>query len=209
MEKVRQFISAIIAGFILGIGGTVFLTQGNSVVGSFLFAIGLYSIIVFRLQLYTGKIGYLPFQKLSYCVELGLTWAGNLLGTFISAMFIRNTRIFAGFSERVGEISQVKLEDGALSIFLLSIFCGVLMFIAVDAYRIGKGSTLKALAIFIPVMVFILSGFEHVIANMFYFSLAGVWDLHCLIWVIIMTIGNSIGGMMIPVYQKAFHIERE
>lgn len=35
MERVRQFFSAILAGMLIGMGGTVFLSQSNPVVGSF------------------------------------------------------------------------------------------------------------------------------------------------------------------------------
>lgn len=204
MERVRQFISASIAGMLIGVGGTVFLCQQNPVVGSFLFAIGLFSIIAFGLQLYTGKIGYLIFQKPIYYIELIITWLGNLSGTYLAAWMVRHTRIYEGISERVAGIAAVKLGDNFFSIFILAILCGLLMFIAVDAYQNMQGSMLKAIAIFVPVMVFILSGFEHVIANMFYFSLAKVWDGHCLLAIVVTTVGNSVGGLLIPVYLKLF-----
>ncbi|MDD3394578.1 MAG: formate/nitrite transporter family protein [Clostridia bacterium] len=206
MERVRQFISASIAGMLIGIGGTVFLSQQNLVVGSFLFAIGLFSIIAFELQLFTGKIGYLIFRKPIYYIELTITWFGNLTGTYLSAWMVQHTRIYDGISERVAKIAAVKLGDHFLSVFILAILCGLLMFIAVDAYRTMQGSLLKAIAIFVPVMVFILSGFEHVIANMFYFSLAKVWDGHCLFTIVVTTLGNSVGGLLIPVYLKLFRL---
>lgn len=202
MEKVRQFVSAIIAGFLIGMGGTVFLSQENPVVGSFLFAVGLFTIVVFQLHLFTGKIGYLPFQKPAYLIELAITWAGNLVGTFLCATMVRNSRIYAGMAERVQGMAEVKLGDSYLSLFLLAVFCGFLMFIAVDTFKKQSGSTVKVIAIFVPVMVFILSGFEHVIADMYYFCLAQAWSGHCLMAIIVMTLGNSAGGMLIPLYQK-------
>ncbi len=204
MERIRQFFSAIIAGMLIGMGGTVYLSQSNPVVGSFLFAIGLFTIVAFQLHLFTGKIGYLPFQKLGYLIELGITWVGNLIGTGLTACMVRNSRIYGGMAEKVASIVEVKLADHFLSLFLLAIFCGMLMFIAVDVFKNQQGSTLRFIGIFVPVMVFILSGFEHVIANMFYFSLANVWSGHCLAAVIVMTLGNSVGGMLIPVYLKVF-----
>lgn len=206
MERVRQFFSAILAGMLIGMGGTVFLSQSNPVVGSFLFAIGLFTIVVFQLHLFTGKVGYAPFQKPVYLIELAITWLGNLVGTGITACMVRNSRIYEGMAERVAGIAEVKLADNFLSLFLLAIFCGMLMFIAVDCFRNVQGSTLRFIGVFIPVMVFILSGFEHVIANMFYFSLAGVWSAHCLASIILMTLGNAVGGMLIPVYLKIFKI---
>ncbi len=206
MEKGRQFISAVLAGMMIGMGGTVYLSQSNPVVGSFLFAVGLFTVVVFQLHLFTGKIGYLPFQNLTYLIELLITWLGNLVGTFITATMVRNSRIYEGMAERVEQIAAVKLNDGFLSIFLLAIFCGMLMFIAVDCFKTQKGSTLQFIGVFVPVMVFILSGFEHVIANMFYFSLSAAWNGHCLASVFVMTLGNSIGGMLIPLYLKYFKL---
>lgn len=206
MEKGRQFVSAVLAGMMIGMGGTVYLSQSNPIAGSFLFAVGLFTVVVFQLHLFTGKIGYLPFQKPAYLVELLITWLGNLVGTFITAIMVRNSRIFEGMAERAGQIAAVKLNDGFLSIFLLAVFCGMLMFIAVDCFKTQKGSTLQFIGVFVPVMVFILSGFEHVIANMFYFSLSAVWSGHCLASVLVMTLGNSIGGMLIPLYLKYFKL---
>ena len=206
MERARQLVSAILAGMLISMGGTVFLSQSNPVVGSFLFAIGLYTIVVFQLHLFTGKIGYTPFQKPIYIIELAITWFGNLLGTGLTALMVRNSRIGGPLVEKVMGVADVKLADNFLSIFLLAVFCGMLMFIAVDCYRNVQGSTLRFIGVFVPVMVFILSGFEHVIANMYYFSLAGAWSAHCVMSIIVMTLGNAVGGMLIPLYLKIFKI---
>ena len=204
MERVRQFFSAILAGMLIGMGGTVFLSQSNPVVGSFLFAIGLFTIVVFQLHLFTGKVGYTPFNKPVYLIELVVTWLGNLVGTWITATMVRNSRIYEGMAERVAGMAEVKLSDDFTSIFLLAVFCGMLMFIAVDCFRNVQGSTLRFIGVFVPVMVFILSGFEHVIANMFYFSLSGTWSAHCFVVVLVMTLGNAVCGMLIPIYLKVF-----
>ena len=209
MEHFRKFVSAVIAGALIGMGGTVFLSQSNPVAGSFLFAIGLFTIVVFQLQLFTGKVGYLPFQKPAYLIELLITWAGNFAGTWLVALMVRSSRIFAGMEERVAVMAQTKLDDSPLSLFILAVFCGMLMFIAVDIFKNQTGSTIRTVGVFVPVMVFILSGFEHVIADMFYFSLAGVWSLHCLALVGVMTLGNSLGGMIIPLYLKLFHLRKQ
>ena len=122
----------------------------------------------------------------------------------MTACMVKNSRIFAGIEVRVSEIAAMKLADELFSVFILAIFCGILMFIAVDCYRNAQGSTIRFIGIFVPVMVFILSGFEHVIANMFYFSLAGVWSFECLRAILVMTLGNAVGGMLLPIYLKIF-----
>ena len=76
------------------------------------------------------------------------------------------------------------------------------MFIAADGYKTVENQVGKVFIVFLPVMVFILSGFEHCIADMFYFSLAGDFSTTMLKALVAITIGNSIGGGLIPLMQK-------
>ena len=93
-----------------------------------------------------------------------------------------------------------RLSDNYLSLFVLAIFCGLLMYTAVEIYKTSN-SVYGMGAILLCVSVFILSGYEHSIANMAYFTLYG-WSLDLFIKLIVITIGNSIGGMFIPVCKK-------
>lgn len=198
-KNIKMFLLAIGAGLAISIGGTVYLSVDNKIIGSLLFAVGLYAIVLNGLFLYTGKVGYLVVQsdKIEYLGLLAITWLGNLAGTWIGAVAVLNTRI-QGIRENAVGICETKLADGPLSIFLLAIFCGILMYIAVDGFKEKE----NPLILFICVSVFILSGFEHCIANMFYFSIAGAWSLKTIVYLIIMTLGNSLGGVLIPSLKK-------
>ena len=198
-KNIKMFLLAVGAGLAISIGGTVYLSVDNKIIGSLLFAVGLYAIVLNGLFLYTGKVGYLVDQsdKIEYLGLLAITWLGNLAGTWIGAVAVLNTRI-QGIRENAVGICETKLADGPLSIFLLAIFCGILMYIAVDGFREKE----NPLILFICVSVFILSGFEHCIANMFYFSIAGAWSLKTIVYLIIMTLGNSLGGVLIPSLKK-------
>ena len=164
-------LQGIGAGLAISIGGTVYLSVEQPVVGSVLFAVGLYAIVLNGLYLYTGKVGYLVEQEkpAPYLMLLLATWTGNLLGTAAGAALILQTRVGSGLKERVQGICQTKLGP------LILIFC---------------------------VSVFILCGFEHCIANMFYFSLAGVWSAKTFGYLLVMTLGNSLGGMLIPALKR-------
>jgi len=59
----------------------------------------------------------------------------------------------------------------------------------------------KYLAVFLGVIVFILCGFEHSIANMYYFAVAG-WTLKALGYLGLMILGNAVGGVCIPLCVK-------
>ena len=54
----------------------------------------------------------------------------------------------------------------------------------------------KYLSLFLGVMVFILSGFEHSVADMFYFWMAGNWAGDAIIRLIVITLGNAAGGII-------------
>lgn len=50
-------LKSTLAGFLIGIGCIVYLKTAP-ILGAFLFSFGLYSILQFKANLYTGKIGY-------------------------------------------------------------------------------------------------------------------------------------------------------
>lgn len=102
---------------------------------------------------------------------------------------------------------MIKINDSIISILILAMFCGILMFLAVDNYKKNKSDFAKYLGIFMCVIVFILSGFEHCIANMFYFSLASLWSTKSLWYILIMIIGNSIGAILINYYKTKIDID--
>jgi formate/nitrite transporter FocA (FNT family) len=150
-----------------------------------------------ELNLFTGKVGYLPDREPSYIIDLEIIWLGNFCGTYLSAMAVKGTRA-AGIAETAKAMCQTKLNDNLLSLFLLGIFCGMLMFIAVDGYA----KTKNPIILFLGVGTFILCGFEHCIADMFYFSIAGMWSPLAFVDILMITLGNSIGGMLIPAIKK-------
>ena len=97
---------------------------------------------------------------------------------------------------------MIKIHDNYLSIFILAMFCGMLMYIAVNNYKKGEDSIIKYLSIIICVIVFILCGFEHCIANMYYISLAKVWSLKAILIMLVMIFGNSIGSIVIALFNN-------
>lgn len=204
MKRVMDiFLRAVMTGFAIGIGGAVYLSCDNKYMGAFLFGTGLFVILSFGFNLFTGKVGYAVENKPSYIIDLILIWLGNLTGTAIMGGMILCTRI-APIGKKAAEICSVKFSDNLLSIFILAIFCGMLMFIAADGFRNIENPVGKMLAVFLPVMAFILSGYEHCIANMFYFTIAKVWSANTVLYLLVMTMGNAVGGMFIPFVRKAF-----
>ncbi len=200
--NIEILIKSILAGIMIGIGGTIYLSLDNKIVGSILFAIGLFIIVVYSFNLYTGKIGYLinNFNK-KYIRELIITLIGNLIGTLFVGFILKYTRIYTMISEKAKTLADIKLNDTLISILILSFFCGILMYLAVNTYKEVKDIG-KYLAVFLGVIVFILCGFEHCIANMYYFSVSSTWGLNTLLYLLVMILGNSLGGILIPLCNK-------
>jgi len=202
MKKIRVIVNAVLAGICIGIGGTVFLSLESRLAGALLFTVGLFTIVSFGLELFTGKVGQLPQRGMRYLPELALIWLGNLAGTALAGMLVRHTRAGEALAARAAELCAAKLADGLASIFILSLLCGMLMYIAVETYRSCRHELGKYLGLFLGVSVFILCGFEHCVANMFYFTAAGAWSLRALGYLAVMTLGNSAGGLLMPLCAK-------
>lgn len=203
----KTTVNAILSGMAIGIAGTVYLAVKNANLGAFLFAFALMTILCYNFKLFTGAIGYLVTQKKSeapgYLLTLLLIWLGNLAGCYAVGFLIRNSRTLGKLSERAQNVCAEKLADTPLSILILAFFCGILMYLGVETFKRKElGDIFRFAAVFLCVAIFILCGFEHCIANMYYFSVAGVWSWHTLLYVLLMTLGNSLGGWLIPLADK-------
>lgn len=202
-KLIQTFLLAIYAGICVSIGCMVYLSVESKVLGSFLFSLGLLSILLFQFNLYTGKVGYLVYRKPSYILDVLTIWIGNFCGIVLFAKLSLATRIGATLKEKSEKLVQIKLEDSYLSLFLLAVFCGILMFIAVDSFKdyFEKKDTILCVIVILCVAVFILAGFEHCIANIFYFSVTGTLSKGLPV-LLIVTLGNGVGGNLIPIVKK-------
>jgi formate/nitrite transporter FocA (FNT family) len=193
------FFKAVLAGISIAVGGTVFLSCESRLLGAFLFAVGLFAILTRGYKLFTGAIGYFWERDGRFKLEVVIIWAGNLAGTFLGATALSFTRI-AGISEKASGLIAAKMSDTPLSIFILAVFCGMLMYIAVHGWNTASDGAVKVAACAVPVAVFILSGFEHCIANMYYFALSGSFPFtQTWIYLVIMTAGNAVGAWLLSV----------
>lgn len=200
--RIKTFVYAVLAGMCIGIGGTVFLSLDNRIVGSALFTIGLFMVCTHGLNLYTGKVCYIFEKDKSYAIEVPIIWLGNLVGTWLMGFLMSLTRNGPVLAEKAMGLCQTKLGDDLLSIFILAIFCNVMIWVGVDGYLRNPHELGKYIALFLCIMVFILSGFEHCVANMFYFTMAGAWSGKAVLYLIVMTIGNGVGGVIFPLLRQ-------
>ena len=203
-KRLAVFVSAVLAGISIALGGTVFLSLESKVLGAALFTVGLFTICTLGLHLFTGKVCYVFDKDKSYAWDLPVIWLGNLCGTWLSAQALRATRAGDALAEKASALCQVKLNDGLLSIFVLAVFCNILIYIAVEGFNKNPHELGKYLSLFFGVMVFILCGFEHCVADMFYFAAARMITGETMLRLAVITAGNMVGSVLLPLSRRLF-----
>ena len=201
MKALKVFLSGILAGFSIGLGGVAFLSLDNKVIGAAVFTVGLFTVCTMGFNLYTGKICYVFDNDAAYAKSLPLMWLGNLCGAGLTAFFVALTRN-AGISEKAAALCRTKLDDSLVSLFFLGLLCDIFIYIAVEGYKNNPHEVGKYLSLFFGVMGFILCGTEHCVADMFYFWMAGVWSAQAVLRILVITLGNSVGGVLLPLARK-------
>ena len=203
-----RVLSSFMAGIAISLGGTVFLRvkdafPGGTVVGSFLFAVGLFVVCTRSYSLYTGKLCYVLHKGPSYAARLLLIWLGNLVGCMFMGAIENLTAICgdAGINAAAMKLCEAKLDSAPVSLFILGIICNVFMYIAVNGYRDNPHQLGKYLAIIFGVMGFICAGSEHSIADMYYFCVSGAIYSNPgpVLWALLfISLGNFVGGNLLP-----------
>ena len=190
MDVLKIFVSSILAGILISIGGIACLLSEYKFIGALIFTTGLFGIMTYKLSLYTGKIGYVLENKPIFFVDILITIVGNFVGCLIMGLaFPLDQAVIA---------CELRLDVDLLTVLFKGIGCGILVFIAVDQYKTKK----SYIALFVCIPAFILAGFEHSIADMFFFSSAGMFNLDSLIFILVVILGNAIGCLLIPAYKK-------
>ena len=193
----KKTVSGIFAGIMISIGGSVFLScMGmNKILAACLFSVALLCICMQGYSLYTGKIGFIVSDHSREAVStLLLGLLGNIIATLVFGIALG----YATPSIKYVAITicESKLDQELLAAFIRACFCGVLMYQAVSIF---KNNNKNVIGILFCIPVFILSGFEHSIADMFYFSLAGsIFRPQSLLFLLLVVLGNSAGGLFIP-----------
>ena len=196
MTFLKNLCSAFLAGFMISLGGAVYLASESKIAGAVLFSVGLTVILISGFLLFTGKTAYLFENKPSYLGLLCLIWCGNLLGTMFSGLIVRLSK--PALSEKAEELCLSKLSQTPLQTVILGALCGVLVYIAVDFFRADDDDKAfsKYLLVFTCVPAFILCGFEHSVADMFYFSASNrLYSLEGVVYILLVTVGNLIGAV--------------
>ena len=221
MKLIQVFLYAILAGMYIALGAIaasiVLAPDPHLGAAKFfagvVFSTGLILVVVAGGELFTGNMlmtaGYI--EKKFFFAHIVKNWAVVWIGNFVGAAFV--VYLFYGsgylhFDSPVGQylanVANTKLALHSYQAFLRGILCNILVCLAVVLSLSSVSTEGKILAIMFPITAFIIGGYEHCVANMFFLpagllakgEFAARWPemIHNLVPV---TLGNIVGGVII------------
>ena len=218
-HQLLTFAKGILAGLSIGVGGFLYILmvhyvdgESGKVLGSLLFAVGLFTVCTFYLALYTGKIG-LVFEKKQdskFYVSLPVMLVGNAVGAislgYMCYAIFKNTEVMTTVSSVCASRTSLLTFNDYLSLMIRSFLCGLCVYLAVKSFNKDRLKPLGIVLLILFVFVFVYAGFQHCIANMFYFGFGNHFTPETYINLVLCILFNSIGTipgvMLIKVIEK-------
>ncbi len=233
----KMFILAVLAGLIIAFGGAVTNTAVHSVsdvstariICGLLFPFGLGAVMLTGSELFTGNclisISVLNGRTTNSMMVRNwvVVYLGNLVGALLlaagCAFFGQMNYSAGGLAVYTIKVAVAKCAISFPAGIVLGFFCNVLVCMGVICSLSAKDTIGRILGAYIPVAFFVICGFEHCIANMYYIP-AGLFaaqvpkyaqlvaeagiDTSMLTWgnfilgnLLPVTIGNILGGLSI------------
>lgn len=185
----KSLILGVLSGMFIALGGFASATASHSItnysisklIAGAVFPVGLILVIITGTDLFTGNVLLtvpLLHKKITF-KQLIKNWVivyfANMAGAIIVSLLL-----FYGGSLDVNhgalgaysiKVAYTKSSLPFIKSFLSGILCNILVCLSVWMSFAGKDIISKIFAIFFPIMAFVVSGFEHSVANMYYFSI--------------------------------------
>lgn len=209
-----HIIQGMLSGMLIALGAlayaTVIPTSSGiaKLLASFLFSSGLILSTLLSGKLYTGRCAYYfhtTNSTLNKVISLLETWIFNLMGVGLFILLIGT--LPENVSNTLVTIGTAKANLSITDMIGKGILCNMLVCIAtLKSLKINNVTDLL-ITMSVPVALFVLCGFEHSIANMFFIPMAVLCGASIPILTIVkalvlVTIGNFIGGIIISWYNK-------
>lgn len=235
-SPMQTTLLGVAAGIFIGLGGVASLIMYTTVadaglgkfLGSTLFVIAIMFTVLSGGALFTGNhlmtLGLIEkkYKITAVLKNWGLVFLGNFIGAAAIALLTYYSGILGNASEinAIGEkavsIATAKLHIPFFEALIRGILCNLLVAGAVWMQTASDDVTGKIFAMYFPIVAFVVSGYEHVVANMFYIPMGLLLarDLSCVDMLvnnfIPVAIGNTIGGgVIIPVIYYLIYVKKQ
>lgn len=250
-HPLKSFLLALTAGGYIALGFVFFVTSqvgagdmpwgAAKVLGGLVFSTGLTLVVLTGAELFTSSTLTLTARASGRITTWQLlknwiiVYIGNLIGaiTIVALIFVGRTweQADGGWGAVVLVVSVKKVSHDFVTAFALGVLCNLLVCLAIWAAYGGRNTIDKVAAVTLPIALFVATGFEHSVANMFliplailiaqfagdsFWSASGLdpaaygdltWDSLLVDNLLPVTLGNIVGGgVMIGVlYWTIFH----
>ena len=216
MPKGRMFLLAVLAGAFIAFAGAasaIGSAAAGKLAGACIFPAGLAMVVIVGSELFTGNnlMVISLWEKRISPGQMLLAWAVVYIGNFVGSLLIAALAVYGGafgawYEPLVATaVSKVSLSFGEA--VMRGVLCNILVCAAVWMGMAAKDAGGKVLCLYFPVMVFVLCGYEHSVANMFFLP-AGLfaagryavaaegltWGAMFLKNLLPVTVGNILGG---------------
>ena len=215
-DLLLAFPKGILAGLAIGVGGLLYIVMSfaipgelGKVLGSILFSVGLFTVCSLSLSLYTGKVGliYEKKQTKEFYLSLPIMLLGNAIGAFglgmLCYLIFRNTDLIYTAISTADVRLQFNTFNDFLSCIVKSTLCGLCVYLAVKCFAYKRISLLGTGLLVLFVFIFVYAGFQHCIANMFYFGFAWAWCWQVVLDLLLCIAFNSVGPVLGVLLVKA------
>ncbi|AKA39825.1 formate transporter FocA [Yersinia ruckeri] len=186
-HPIKTFYLAITAGVFISIAFVFYITATTGtaavpfglakLVGGICFSLGLMLVVVCGGDLFTSTV-LTTVAKASGRItwrQLAANWANVYIGNLVGALFFVGLIWFAGqymvangqWGMNVLQTADHKLHHTFIQAVCLGILANLMVCLAVWMSYSGRTIMDKMFAMILPVGMFVASGFEHSIANMF------------------------------------------
>ncbi len=226
----KMLILAVLAGVFIAFGAVVATTAGAyasnaPLIKGLVFPVGLVLVVICGAELFTGNcllISPLIGKDIKvggFFKNMGIVYAGNFLGGLLLAVLVVYSHVQnQTVAEACVAAAAAKCNMGFGDALLRGILCNMLVCLAVWAAMASNSTAGKIMALYLPILTFVVCGFEHSVANMYFLSAglmagaeyaitaAGLTVGNALLYCLLpSTIGNIIGGCLIGVSYHAVY----
>ena len=231
MPKYRAFLLAVMAGIFISVSGvaaTIATSVSGRLAGALIFPAGLIMVVTAGSELFTGDslmfvsrlVGRINAKQMLSTIIL--VYVGNFIGSALIALLATYSGALTPYAEAVVSTAAAKASLPLHEAILRGVLCNILVCLAVWIAAASDNVTGKVFGLYFPIVMFVLCGFEHCVANMYYLpagALAAVrygisapeLTLFNAVFrnMIPVTVGNMLGGMSVGLIYWAAYLKRK
>jgi formate/nitrite transporter len=224
LPLLSQLILSVLGGAFIGMGALFYVLvhsdgglgfAARQLTAALCFCIGMLLVVVAGAELFTGN-NLIVMARAQGAIGSGevmrnwaIVFAGNLVGTVGLALLVWLSRHPDMNNGAIGQdyvhIAEAKAALPFLVALWRGVLCNALVCLAIWMSYAGRSVMDKAVAILFPITAFVACGFEHCIANLYYFAMALLLapDASVLLLggmlrnIVAVVIGNVIGGSVL------------